>query len=267
MEDWGIVVVIAIAAAAAVAVYFHKTKPAGLGRGLQVVVIAAAAALSAAVAGVGLRYLEASNTAPAVEQALQVVREAPLVGLVLKENPAVEARFRAAIEAEIKNPTKNGPQRTFVVGGEVRRDIIVPALRSADDATALDAIKAMQAFVKHLQGADVALCKEFGLIGIQQPNRLNRDGGALFRKALAAQEAAYLNGRPRPAAPRPITEQEVRDLLTEAGYTPADFANLAALAKSSDADGCAVVVKMYAAPTLLPPQRGAVLARYLLTVS
>jgi hypothetical protein len=267
MEIWATIVGIAVAVA--VAAYLHGRKPAGMGRVLQLLVIAAAAAASAAATGVGFKYLASRDSASAVEEALQVVREAPLVGLVLKENAAVEARFRQAIEAELKGPTKIGPQQTFIVGGEVRRDFIVPALRNADDASALGAISAMQAFVKHLQGTNVVLCKEFGLIGIQQPNRLDGNGGALFRRALAAQEEAYLNGRARPAAAaqQQITGPEVIRLLTDAGFTAADFDTLATLAKSSDAEGCAVTVKLYAAPALLPPQNGGILARYLLSIS
>jgi hypothetical protein len=269
MEIWATIA--GIAAAVAVAAYLHGRKPAGMGRAMQLVVIAAAAALSAAATGVGLSYLGSRDSASAVEEALQVVREAPLVGLVLKENAAVEARFRQAIEAELKSPTKIGPQQTFVVGGEVRRDFIVPALRNADDASALGAISALHAFVKYLQGTNVVLCKEFGLVGIQQPNRLDANAGALFRRARAMQEAAYLNGRARAAAaaaqPQQIGAQDVMRLLADAGYTTADFDTLAALAKSSDADGCAVTVKLYAAPALLPPQSGGNLARYLLSIS
>lgn len=265
MEIWATIV--GIAAAVAMAAYLHTRKPAGMGRALQLGTIAAAAAISAAVTGFGLKYLTTLDNASTVEEALQVVREAPLVGLVLKENPEVETRFRRAIEAELKNPTGNGPQQTFVVGGEVRRDIIVPALRNADDASALGAIKAMQAFVKYLQGTDPALCKEFGVIGIRNPSRLSSDGGALFRRSLAAQEDAYLNGRARPAAPQKLTDQEVSRLLTEAGFTAADFEKVVGLAKLSDADGCAIIAKLYAAPMLLPSPRDGMLARYLLTVS
>ncbi|MDI1282877.1 MAG: hypothetical protein PSV46_00650 [Reyranella sp.] len=271
MEIWATIVGIAVAVA--VAAYLHVRKPAGMGRTMQLVAIAAAAALSAAATGFGLKYLESRDNASVVEQALQVVREAPLVGLVLKENATVEARFRQAIEAELKDPAKIGPQQTFIVGGEVRRDFIVPALRNADDASALGAIAAMHAFVKYLQGTNVVLCKEFGLVGIQQPNRLDGNGGALFRRALSAQEEAYLNGRARPAAAaaaqqqQQITSQEVIRLLTEAGFTTADFNTLAALAKASDADGCAITVKLYGAPALLPPQSGGILARYLLSIS
>jgi hypothetical protein len=264
MEIWATIV--GIAAAVATAAYFYKT-PSTLPRALQIMLIAASAAASAAVVGFGLKYLGLNDNSAGVEQGLQVVREAPLIGLVLKENPAVEARFRAAIEAELKNPTRNGIPRTFVVGGEVRRDYILPAIRSADDATALEAIKAMQAFVKHLQTTNPALCKEFGMIGIQHPNQLSNDGGALFRKALSAQEDAFLNGRTRPPTPQKLPDQEVTKLLTEAGFSAADFEKVVGLTKLSEADGCAIIAKLYAAPTLLPPARGGILARYLLTLS
>lgn len=265
METWGLI--IGVAAAVGVGAFLRSRKPAGLGRLMEIVAIVAAGGLSAAAASVGLRYLASSDHATATEQALQVVREGPLVGLVLKEDPALEARFRDAIEAELQSPTKSGPLRTYVVGAEVRQTLIVPALRNADDATALKAIEAMQDFVKHLQITNPALCKEFGLKGIQQPNRLDSAGGTLFKRALAAQEQAYLSGKGRPAAPPQAADQEVSRLLAEAGYTAADFEKLAGLAVSSDAAGCAAVVKLYAAPTLLPPQRGGILARYLLTVS
>jgi hypothetical protein len=265
MEIWAIVVGIAVAVGAGA--YLHGRKPAGMGRAQQAATIVAAGALSAAVASVGLGYLASSDHATATEQALQTVREAPLVGLVLKENPALETRFRDAVEAELRSPTKNGPLRTYVVGAEVRQKLIVPAIRSADDATALKAIEAMQDFVKHLQVTNAALCKKFGLMGLQDPTRLDSAGASLFKRALVAQEQAYLSGKARPAAPQQVTDQEVARLLTEAGYSAGDFEKVADLANASDANGCAIVVKLYAAPTLLPPPRGGILARYLLTVS
>jgi hypothetical protein len=67
---------------------------------------------------------------------------------------------------------------------------------------------------------------------------------------------------------RPLASNvEVTHALTEAGYTPDDFKQLAGFASLSDADGCAVTVKLYSAPAQLPPERGAVVARYLLTIA
>jgi len=272
MENWGLALGIAIAAG--VGAYFYNKKATRARRLRQALAALVAAALAAALASAGMKYLQDSESLgvmsdqqATIDQAMQSIRETPLLGLVLKENPALDARFREALEAEMKNPAKVGPPRSFVVGGEVRRDIIAPTLRRADDAAALDAIKAMQAFVKHLQDTNVPLCRDFGLLGLQQPGRLDATGADLFKRALGAQEAAYVNGKARQVAPQQITSQDVHKLLADAGYTTADFDNLAALTKSSAPEGCAATVKLYQAPTLLPPERGGALARYLLTVA
>jgi hypothetical protein len=272
MENWGLA--LGIAVAAGVGAYFYSKKQTRNGRLAQALAAVVAAALVAVLASAGMKYLRdseslgvASDQTVTIDQAMKAIRETPLLGLVLRETPALDLRFRDALEADMKNPAKAGPSRSFVVGGEVRRDIIAPALRRADDDAALDAIRAMQAFVKHLQATNVALCREFGLLGLQQPARLDATGAALFKRALATQEEAYVNGKARPVAPQQITNQEVHKLLEEAGYTPADVDRLAALAKSSDPEGCAATVKLYQAPTLLPPARGGALARHLLTIS
>ena len=272
MDNWGLV--LGIAVAAGVGAYFYSRKASRTQRLGQALAAVVAAALVAVLASAGMKYLrdseslgvESDQTA-AIDQSMRAIRETPLVGLVLRETPALDLKFRDAIEADMKNPPKGAPPHSFIVGAEVRRDIIAPTLRRADDAAVLDAIKAMQAFVKHLQATNVPLCREFGLIGLHQPDRLDATGAALFKRALGAQEEAYVNGKARSVAPQQITSQEVHKLLEEAGYTPADFDQLAALTKSSDPEGCAATVKLYQAPTLLPPARGGALARHLLTIS
>lgn len=272
MENWGLA--LGIAVAAGVGAYFYSKKPTLKGRLGQALAAVVAAALVAVLASAGMKYFSdseslgvASDQPAAIDQSMRAIRETPLVGLVLRETPALDLRFREAIEADMKNPPKVAPPRSFIVGAEVRRDIIAPTLRRADDAAVLDAINSMQAFVKHLQATNVPLCREFGLIGLPQPGRLDATGAALFKRALTAQEEAYVNGKSRPAAPQQITNQEVHKLLEEAGYTAADFESLAALTKSSDQEGCAATLKLYQAPTLLPPARGGALARHLLTIS
>lgn len=271
MENWGLA--LGIAAAAGVGAYFYSRTATRTGRLRQALAAVVAAAVATVLSSAGMKYLRDTESLPVfsdqlstIDQAMQAIREAPLLGLVLKENPALDARFREALEAELKNPTKGGPPRSFLMGAEVRRDIIAPTLRRADDASALDAIRAMQAFVKHLQDTNVALCRDFGLVGIQQPDRLDAAASTLFKRALAAQEEAYVNGKARPVAPQQISNQEVHRLLAEAGYTTADFDRLGALTKSSNQEGCAATVKLYQAPTLLPQERGGTLARYLLTI-
>ncbi len=238
------------------------------------VVVAVAAALVAAVAAFlatggadRLPKLLGLMSQADVETALKQVEDLPLLRLVIKENPSVDVEFRKAIEAERQNPTKSGPNRMFQVGAEVRKKYIMPALANADDQHALAAVKLLQEFTLHLQKKDPAVCFEFGKIGLQRPDKLDSEGDAIFKRALAAQEEAYLNGKAATTKRPQPSRAEVTAALTEAGYTPADFQRLTGFATLSDADGCAVTVKLYSAPAQLPPERGAVVARYLLTAA
>ena len=140
MENWGIV--LGIAVAAGVGAYFYGRKPTRTARLRQALAAVAAAALSAALASAGMKYLRDSESLPilsdqpaAIDQAMQAIRETPLLGRVLKETPALDARFREALEAELKTPAQVGPPRSYIVGAEVRRDIIAPTLRRANART------------------------------------------------------------------------------------------------------------------------------------
>lgn len=201
------------------------------------------------------------------EQALRQAEELPLIRLVVKENPSVDAEFRAAIEAERQNPTKDGPNRMFRVGAEVRKKYILPALVNADDPHILAAVKLMQDFTQHLQKSSPATCYEFGKIGLQRPEELDNEGAAIFKQVLAAQEDAYLNGKSASTKRTRPSDNDVSHALAEAGYTAADFKQLANYATLSQADGCAATVKLYSAAGLLPTERGAMVARYLLTIA
>ena len=239
---------------------------------LQVASIAAAAAIGAAIVGFGWAYLRphlqgpsAAEQAAAVDRALRTIQETPLLGLVAAENPAIEARFRKALEEQVKDP-QGGTQKLFELGAEIRRQFIVPVLKNADDAAALNASRSVQELAVHLQKTDLPICQQFGATGIQRPERLDSESLALFKRALAAQENAYRNGKAQTVARPTVSDQDLARVLTEAGYTPADFDTLAHFNKLSPAEACDATVKLYAAPFLLPPDRGAVLARYLLTV-
>jgi hypothetical protein len=151
-------------------------------------------------------------------------------------------------------------------GVEVRQRYIVPSLLAADDDSALKATGGMEVLAKYLQAKDPALCRELGLAGLQNANRLDADGKILLKQALALQEQAYRNGKggsPRAA----LKTEEVGPVLGEAGYTEKDLQQLRVFQKLSTADGCAATVKLYGAPAALPTARGGSLARWLLTVA
>jgi hypothetical protein len=200
-----------------------------------------------------------------IERGVQAVKDMPLLGLVIADNPALEEKLRAAIVDQVKNP-KQVPLPAAQFGHDVRQRYIIPTLLGSDDDSALRAVGGMEVLATYLQAKDPALCREFGLAGLQDANKLDADGTVLLKQALALQEQAYRNGKA--GSPKtPLKTEDVRSFLVEAGYSDKDLAQLNAFATSSIVDGCATTVKLYAAPRALPPARGAILARWLLTVA
>jgi hypothetical protein len=123
----------------------------------------------------------------------------------------------------------------------------------------------MGALAKHLQATNPALCREFGMAGLQDANKLDADGQRVLRQGLALQEQAYRNGKAGP--PQAVLKTEdLRRTLVEAGYSEQDLAQLDKFATLPTVEGCAATVKLYAAPRALPAASGGMLARWLLTV-
>ncbi|MCW5736787.1 MAG: hypothetical protein KIS73_21865 [Enhydrobacter sp.] len=230
----------------------------------QALLIVFAAAVVAAVVGFGANYL-LSPSAAEIQRGVDAAKEMPLVGLVIEENPPLEEKLRMVIAEELNNPGQvPSPGSRF--GVEVRQQYIVPTLLAADDASALSAAAGMEKLARYLQMRDPALCRELGLAGLQNANKLDADGKTLLNEALALQEQAYRNGKggsPKTA----LKADEVRPVLEEAGYTEKDLEQLSSFATLSTADGCAATVKLYGAPRALPTAGGGTLARWLLTVA
>lgn len=237
------------------------TRPRKIG---QTILIVLAAAVAAAVVGFGANYL-LSPSAVDIQRGVDAAKEMPLVGLVIAEHPPLEEKLRAVIAEELNNPGQvPSPGSRF--GVEVRQQYIVPTLLAADDASALSAAAGMEKLARYLQMRDPALCRELGLAGLQNANKLDADGKTLLNEALALQEQAYRNGKsgsPKTA----LKADEVRPVLEEAGYTEKDLEQLSRFATLSTADGCAATVKLYGAPRALPTAGGGTLARWLLTVA
>lgn len=262
--------ILGIAIAIALGAYFRNKHPAQTRRSrlMQFALIVLVAAAAGAAAGVGGRYLRMVAGSPKADLDTAILRtkQLPLVGLVISEHPELERKVREAAEAELRNPTNgNGPDRLNLFGAEIRKQYIVPALRNADDASALSANKSIQNFAVYLQAKSPSLCNEFGKIGIRNPDKLDSEGYALFMRLVGAQETAYRNGR-RAATRTLPTDEEAGRLLAKAGYNQQDFEVLTKLGKLSDANGCATMVKLVSAPGRLPIADGSLLARYLLTM-
>ena len=203
-------------------------------------------------------YQEFSST----EKALADLRKMPLMGLAIADHPEIQDRLREAMREETRNPTTSGPSRPLQIVGELRRDIIAPVLRNADDASVVAAMAARVELVKHLQKADPPACREFAIGGISRPDKLDVEGRRLFRNVLVAMEVAYRSGRDGKPKPMP-SHDHVRDMLREAGFTKADFDKLDNFGTLSDGESCEMELRIDGAPPLLPADERGPFSRFI----
>jgi hypothetical protein len=202
-----------------------------------------------------------SETTRAADRAMRIVAETPLVRLVLADNPDLKAEVRAEIEQAV--PYRR-PSLVTAIGARIRRDFIKPALRNADDASAVKAASAMEAFTRYLQTLNVRLCTEFGVYGLGERYKLDPEGTVLFKRALKVQEEAFRSGQARASKPAPGRDRIVR-LFALAGYNDHDVRQqFEPFDKLPAVDACAATVRRYGAPARLPAPENAALARWVI---
>jgi hypothetical protein len=199
------------------------------------------------------------------ETALAEWRNLPLVGVMMSDNPQADARLKAAIQDEFASPSQAGPTRPLALIADLRRQYVVPALRTSDDATVLAAVAARATLAAHLQKANPRACREFAAGRIQRPDQLDSEGQRLFRAVLTALEAAYRNGRAS-SKPQPIpTRPEIVDQLRQAGFRQIDFDRLNNFATLSNDIACEIELKVDQVPDKLPADKRGAFARFVLT--
>jgi hypothetical protein len=199
------------------------------------------------------------------ERALADLRAMPLVGLLVAEVPGAEDRLRKAIEEEQRQPTTSGPPRPLVVIGELRRDVIAPALRAADDASAIAAMATRAELVAHLQKTDLPACREFSMGGIQNVDKLDAEGQRLFNKVLKSIETAFRSSRSNGGESLPVpSPPQVGEMLREAGFQKSDFDKLNSFATLSDAVSCEIELKVNQVPPKLPADKQGPFSRFVI---
>jgi ribosomal protein S10 len=200
-----------------------------------------------------------------VEGALENVRRMPLIGLVMADNSGVESSMRKAIEDESRSPTQDGLSRPSSLIADLRRQYIVPALRAADDATAVAAVAARAELAHHLRRTDTAACRAFSVGTLQRPDSLDSEGRRLFAQWQQAVETAYRSGKAA-GQPQPLpTRPELVTLLQQAGFSQADFYRLNAFRNLSNEASCDIELKVDSVPPLLAADKRGPFARYMLT--
>lgn len=234
----------------------NSAKAFGVKRSTLVTVLVVFFAAAVAAGG----YMFYQRYSP-TERALGDLRNMPLVGAALADHPEIEDRLRQAIREEEANPTTSGPSRPLLVVGELRRDMIAPVLRNADDDSVVAAMAARVALVHYLQKADPKACREFSMGGISRPDRLDTEAQRLFHDVLVAMEKAYVSGRNGKPQPMP-NAQQFGDMMREAGFTKVDFDRLNDFTSLSNDVSCEMELKIDAAPPNLPPEKRGAFSRF-----
>ncbi|MBL0900466.1 MAG: hypothetical protein IBJ17_17435 [Reyranella sp.] len=260
-----IAVIAAITLVAAGIAYILGGPRTALRRTRRTSIAAISAGVAASVAVCGIEALVGEDS-ELIDKTVAEARTLPLVGLILDDVPDAEKRLRTSLREELRNPTTQGPPRPLLLMAELRSTHIVPALRATDVAEARAVLDTRIALMRHLRGADVALCRELALVGLHQPDKLDPAGQKLMRDMLASMEKAYRAGRlalQRGAAPSSPSDAEAATLLSEAGLTADDFDRLRNLARQSADEACDLGIKLNEASRNLPAHKAALLARHL----
>ena len=200
------------------------------------------------------------------DMAFRDMQRVPLVAQVMADQAGVEGRMRQAIEDEIRRPTQGSAlTRPYSLLADLRRQFILPALRRADDASAIAAVAARAALVAHLHLTDNAACRQFALGTLVRPDPLDAEGRRLFGAWRQALEAAYRSGKAASQPPPLPGRGDVVAMLQEAGFRKPDFDRLNGFQVLSNEASCEVELKVDSVPRSLPPEKRSLFARYLLT--
>lgn len=221
------------------------------------------AAILLAIVLVGWSLL---RTKSPTDIALDEIRRLPLVAPVMTDNSGIESGMRKAIEEERRNPIKGGGlSRPYSLLADLRRDYMLPALRRADDATAVAAVAARATLVAHMRKTNPAACRQFAIGTLTRPGVLDTEGQQLYGAWLRAYEAAYRSGRAS-TGPRPLPgRSEIPAMLQQGGFRQPDLERLAMFRNLSNEVSCDIELKVDSVPPLLPAEKRGPFARYLMT--
>ena len=225
---------------------------------LRTLLIGVGAVVVLLVAIGGSWWWYARTHSPAAKM-LAEMRNLPLVGLVIADEPSVVDRL------EQRDPTTQGPTRPMYIVNGLRQEFIAPALRRAEDSVLIAAMAARAELIQYLRATDTALCREFSLGGIKEVDKLEAKGRQLYDNTIKAMEAAYRNGHANKDAKFVVPSlQEMGQALQHAGFQKPDFDKLNSFASLSNDVSCDIELKLNQVPPKLPPAWQGPYARYIL---
>lgn len=187
-------------------------------------------------------FYENSNKSRAIDSSYVLLSEAPLIRVILRENPEQAEALRNVIREDVLAKSTNRT-RDFI--GRIRREHTAAAFAAADADALTASWSAQLKLYRYLAGKNADLCSEIFRSGISDVRKLDEDGRRLWDASLQATEAMYLNGRGRPSKADPLNTDDRQALALALEITPEEAGHISNLASASAATVCALAVKIF----------------------
>ncbi|MBN8944746.1 MAG: hypothetical protein J0H01_34895 [Rhizobiales bacterium] len=205
------------------------------------------------------------ETSPALRMAridaiIATIKALPLLGAIIQDEPEAETALRLALAMD-RPPYYNRSQDVLRA---LRTDYAVPALRAADDEALLALWARTSDLVQHLSAASPSLCRDLAFDAAPNRNGLEPRTRQLYEAMMRASEAAYHNGKGRPA--RLVAGQVDLDALALGlQMSTAEQTALADRAAAGADEFCAASAKLLGGLQILPMPTRALVMRWFLT--
>lgn len=177
-----------------------------------------------------------------IEAEIANLHTAPLIGLILRDNPSAVKALKEAITKDIDSKTT---ERSRIKASELTKTLAWPSIAVAQDEKVVAIWKAQHALLAHLEKANIRFCREFFDDGLRDANALDPTSRALFDTVLKSLENGYSDGKKQPQKPTTLNETDWIDLFSSIGFTESEMKTLADTSRGNDRDVCDVGLKLH----------------------
>jgi len=177
-----------------------------------------------------------------IETEITKLHAAPLIGVILRDNPSAVKALKEAMNGDVDNKTTD---KSRIKASELAKTLAWPSIAVAQNEKIIAIWKAQYALLAHFEKMDLKLCRDFFESGIRDVNALDPSSKELFNAVLRQLEAGYLDGKGKPAESTTLSQQDWAELFSALGFTEAEMKVLAETSRSDDREVCDVGLKLH----------------------
>jgi hypothetical protein len=201
--------------------------------------------VGAFAASFGFEYLTSRNPDAQIDRAITELRDAPYVGMLLRNTPGAEDNLRQAMRQDL-SAGASGPKapNTAKVLAGLREEHARPALLAAGDELILKVADDQGQMIRWLADNNEERCARTFVQGIGDPTDIGAAFTPLFKEYLTSTEAAYTDGRGGTPKRFLSIEEAGAIMVRDLGIVEADFATLNNLEAAAPKVLCDLSVRM-----------------------